>query len=114
MPHVEACEYEPGGYVVVGLGSEERDGFQLTGKLLTKAEADRIVATINGAGEAERERAPMCDVEGCAEDAETVVDGRLRCNPQGQAKDLWIAVEFRLCAEHEAEHDKFHGGVTEE
>jgi len=92
------------------------DGFYIEGHhpRLNREQAEYIVALVNGAGEAERERAPMCDVEGCAEDAETVVDGRLRCNPQGQAKDLWIAVEFRLCAEHEAEHDEFHGGVTEE
>ena len=50
----------------------------------------------------------ICDVEGCAEDATVEVDGRLRLNA-GKRPPRWIAVEFRLCPEHETAHDNSYG-----
>jgi hypothetical protein len=55
IPHVEAYRYEPDGYVIAILGSEERDGFKLTGKLFTKDEAERVVALVNSAPAVEAE-----------------------------------------------------------
>lgn len=51
---------------------------------------------------------PVCDVQGCAEDAVTEVNGNLRLNP-GDGPPKWIEVQFNLCAAHEADHDRCHG-----
>jgi hypothetical protein len=50
----------------------------------------------------------MCDVQGCAEDAVTEINGDLRLNP-GEEPSQWIAVEFNLCPTHEADHDRCYG-----
>ena len=76
--------------------------------LFAARESVRLRALLTERDGAALDDARMCDVEGCEDDAVTVVDGRLRLTPPGSGRNVWAQVEFALCSTHEDDHDCFH------